>query len=138
MKKSLILLVLTARSWAQSTPVTVGWPAAYMRYNDKTGVGIVRGDTWHFSAYTAAGNRYGSFNDGGLSGVSCNFGIVRMAQYTYGNLNATSLALATSATFCDNTVGYGSESRLDADYGNGCSASSACTNKSNGGFSIAG
>jgi hypothetical protein len=109
-----------------------------MRYNDKAGVGTVRGDTWHFSGYTAAGNRYGSFNDGGLSGVSCNFGIVRMAQYTYGNLNSTSVALATSSTFCDNTVGYGNESRTDADYGNGCSASSGCTNKTNGGFSIAG
>jgi Concanavalin A-like lectin/glucanases superfamily len=137
-KNTLFLLIVAGGCRAQSIPVSIGWPSTFMRYNDKPGAPVLKGDTWRFSGYTRAGNRIGSFNDGSASGVSCNFGLVKLMPYAYGDLNTTSISLATSSTFCDNTVGYGSESHVDTDYGNGCSASGPCTNKSIGGFSIAG
>jgi hypothetical protein len=136
MKKSSILLWFGIQCWAQSYPVTVGFPSTFMRYNDKSGGFYTRGDTWHFSAYTAAGNRFGTYNDGSVAGGnSCNVGIVKLASYDVNNPNATNITVWHHSSFCDNTVGYGTESHGSTD-GTNCGV--VCTNKSYDPFCVAG
>lgn len=137
MRLSKILLILLP-AIAAAQPLAVGFSQSLMRLNDSPGgQPTMRGDTYHL-AKSRGGNLIGSFGDGAV-GFSCNAGIFRIAPYTYGTPSTIAISDATSSTFCDNSVGYGSESHLDTDYEGACvDAGHACTNKPGFAFSLKG
>jgi Concanavalin A-like lectin/glucanases superfamily len=138
MKTNVIFLLSGLACWAQSYPVAAGWPSTYIRYNDKTGGLYARADTWHFTAYTAAGNRFGVYADGSVGGTnSCNAAVVKLAAFDVNSADNTNVQVWNDSSFCDNTLGYGTESNPST-AGNGCNSGTPCTNKPHDPFCVAG
>jgi hypothetical protein len=101
MKRTLILVLTAVACQAQSGPVSVAFPATYMRYNDNTNGAFFFGDTWHFTAYTAAGNRFGTYNDGWPNSFTnfANVAMVKLGPYDVTSANGTSIQPWTDSSF---------------------------------------
>jgi hypothetical protein len=101
MKLPQILLLTAMGGWAQPGPVSVDFPSTYVRYNDNTNGAFFFGDTWHFTAYTAAGNRFGTYNDGWMTNFTnfANLGIVKLGPYDVNSANGTGIQIWSHPSF---------------------------------------